>query len=238
MKKTFYSEAAYAIGLVMLAVGTAFMERASFGMSMIVAPAYILHLCISELLPFFSFGMATYTFQGLLLLCISLIERRFRPTYLFSFVTAVLFGLLLDGSVWVLSHLPYVIPARVAYYLLGMFLCAAGVTLMFRTYIPPEAYELFVKQLSKKTGLPIHKCKTLYDCGSCLLAVVLSFLFFGLWQFRGVNIGTVVCALINGTLVGWCGKWFKKRYAFTDRFGARAFFEGAAEEKAPQKAAD
>ena len=40
MRRTFYTEAAYFIGLIMLALGTAFMERADFGMSMVVAPAY------------------------------------------------------------------------------------------------------------------------------------------------------------------------------------------------------
>ena len=43
MKKTFYCEAAYAIGLACLALSTALMATADFGLSMVVAPAYILH---------------------------------------------------------------------------------------------------------------------------------------------------------------------------------------------------
>ena len=39
MKKTFYSELAYFIGIAVLALGTAMMEQADFGMSMVVAPA-------------------------------------------------------------------------------------------------------------------------------------------------------------------------------------------------------
>ena len=46
MKKTFYSEYAYIFGILFLALGTALMEKADFGMSMVVAPAYILHLKI------------------------------------------------------------------------------------------------------------------------------------------------------------------------------------------------
>ena len=38
------TELAYVLGLVILAFGTALMERANFGMSMVVAPAYLLHL--------------------------------------------------------------------------------------------------------------------------------------------------------------------------------------------------
>ena len=58
MKKTFYTEAAYFVGLFVLAIGTALMERGDFGMSMVVAPAYILHRWLVEFLPFFSFGHA------------------------------------------------------------------------------------------------------------------------------------------------------------------------------------
>lgn len=56
----------------------------------------------------------------------------------------------------------------------------------FYIYIAPEAYELFVKELSGKYGINIHRFKTGYDCGSCLVSIVLSF-FFGLWCFEGVK---------------------------------------------------
>lgn len=39
IKRVFYTELAYAIGIIVLALGTALMERADFGMSMVVAPA-------------------------------------------------------------------------------------------------------------------------------------------------------------------------------------------------------
>ena len=75
-KKVFYSEAAYAVGIVVLALGTSMMERADFGMSMIVAPAYLIHLKVSQLLPFFSFGVSEYVFQALLLVVTALVMRR------------------------------------------------------------------------------------------------------------------------------------------------------------------
>ena len=66
-KRVIYSELAYFFGILVLALGTALMERADFGISMVVAPAYILHLKLSEYLPFFSFGVAEYVFQAVLL---------------------------------------------------------------------------------------------------------------------------------------------------------------------------
>ena len=72
-KKILYSELAYIIGLIFLAFGTSLIEKASFGMSMIVSPAYILHLEISQYFKFFTFGMAEYCFQGLLIIILSLL---------------------------------------------------------------------------------------------------------------------------------------------------------------------
>ncbi|MBR7150372.1 MAG: hypothetical protein IKD01_05085, partial [Oscillospiraceae bacterium] len=66
-KKVFYTEAAYVIGILGLALGTAFMERPDFGVSMVVAPAYLLHLKISQFFPFYSFGMSEYMLQLVLL---------------------------------------------------------------------------------------------------------------------------------------------------------------------------
>ena len=85
-KKVFYTELSYAMGLVIMAFAAAFTAKADFGMSMVVAPAYILHLKVSQLLPWFSFGVAEYVLQGALVLLTIIIMRRFRLSYLFSFV--------------------------------------------------------------------------------------------------------------------------------------------------------
>ena len=225
-KRVFHTELAYVLGLVILAVGTAFMEKADFGMSMVVAPAYLVHLKLQETLPFFTFGMAEYMLQAVLLLVMTLLLRRFRPLYLFSFITAVLYGLTLDGVLWAFSALPAEsVALRIVWYLLGMLLCAVGISLFFHTYIAPEAYELFVKELSGKYGINIHRFKTGYDCVSCLVSIVLSFSFFGLWRFEGVKLGTILCALVNGSLIGGCTALLERVWTFKDGLPLRRYFE-------------
>ena len=87
-KRIFYCELAYFVGIVVLAFGTALMEKADFGMSMVVAPAYLLHLKVSQYLPFFTFGVAEYIFQALLLVLLSLVMGKAKKSYLLSFATA------------------------------------------------------------------------------------------------------------------------------------------------------
>lgn len=225
MRKTFYTELAYVLGLIFVALGVAFMEKPDFGVSMVVAPAYILHLKISETYSFFTFGMAEYTLQAVLLIIMALVVRRFKLSYLFSFVTAVIYGFILDLCMLLVSYVPMENMAlRITYYTLGMVLCAIGIALFFHTYIAPEVYELFVKEVSSKYGVEIHRFKTGYDICSCLIGLILSFIFFGFGVFRGVKWGTIICALINGTLIGLCSKFLEQRFEFKDGLGLRKYF--------------
>ena len=224
-KKTFYTEASYLLGLLIMAFAAAFTEKADFGMSMVVAPAYILHLKLSQFLPWFTFGVAEYAFQGVLVLVTVLVMRRFKLSYLFSFVTAVLYGTLLDLAMKPISALPDEnMGFRLLWYVLGTVLCSLAVSLFFHTYISPEAYELIVKELSAKWSLDINKVKTAYDCFSTVLGIVLSFSFFGFGVFEGVKWGTVVCAVLNGFLIGRFSVLLERLFVFRGRFGPEKYF--------------
>lgn len=225
-KKVFFSEVAYILGIIVLALGTAMMKRADFGLSMVVAPAYLLHLKISQYVPAFSFGMAEYSLQAVLLIIMSISLRKFKPIYLFSFVTAVIYGFTLDIAIRFVDILHLIgIAGRIIYYLIGMSFCAFGVSLLFHTYIAPEVYELFVKEISAKSGKDINMIKTVYDCVSCLVGIMLSFAFFGLWHFEGVKLGTILCAFVNGFLIGCFSKMTESVFDFKDAFNLRGKFE-------------
>jgi uncharacterized protein len=73
--------------------------------------------------------------------------------------------------------------------------------------------------------MDINKFKTIYDCTSCALSVVLSFVFFGFGHFEGVKLGTIICALINGSIIGLVSKFFDSHFEFKDSFPWRKYFE-------------
>ena len=225
-RKCLYSEAAYFIGVFLLALGTAFAEKGNLGMSMVVAPAYLIHLKVSEFLPFFSFGMAEYCFQALLLVILSMMFRKVKFSYIFSFITALFYGFTLDGIMKIVSLIPEPgMGLRIVFFAAGLLLCAGGVSFLFHTYISPEAYELFVKEIAAARGYNINKCKMVYDCVSCVLGIILSFLFFGFGKFRGVNIGTIIAALLNGFLISRFSRALEYIWEFRDGLRFRRFFE-------------
>ncbi len=121
MKKVFYTELSYVLGILALALGTAFMERADFGMSMVVAPAYIIYLKISQYVSWFTFGMAEYCFQALIIIILSLLLFQFKIKYIFSFVTAFLYGNILDVLMRIISLIPDGgFALRIIFFLVGM----------------------------------------------------------------------------------------------------------------------
>ena len=225
MKKfVLYSEIAFVLGLFLMAFGTALTTYGDFGISVVVAPAYILYLKVSESLPYFSFGMAECVLQVTVLVLLVLVLRKFNAIWFLSFLTAVVYALLLDGSMRVVALLPpNALTLRLVTYILGVLICDVGISLLFRTYVPPEVYELFMKEIAWKLGKPVSAMKTVYDCTSMLVAVVMSLLFFG--TFRGIGIGSVVCALVNGGLIRMITQRLETVLEFRDRFSLRPRFE-------------
>ena len=222
-ERVFYCEAAYVVGIILLALGTALMERSDFGLSMIVAPAYLIHLKVSELLPWFSFGISEILFQSFLLVVLSIFMGRIKKSYILSIGTALLYGVLLDLMMLVVSAVPFNgIAWRIICYALGLLICTFAIAMLFHTYLPLEAYEEFVKGISAKTGFKLNRVKIVYDISSLVLAIALTLIFFG--GFVGVRWGTLLSTALNGWLIGIFINLLDKLFVFRDAFPLRNKF--------------
>ena len=86
------SEITYIAAIVLLALAVAILTSADFGISMIVAPAYLFSLKVGTI----TFGQAEYIIQAGVFIMLCLVLRKFRPVYLMSFVTCLIYGAVLD----------------------------------------------------------------------------------------------------------------------------------------------
>ncbi|MBO5213453.1 MAG: hypothetical protein J6B86_01620 [Clostridia bacterium] len=222
MKKLSMSrELCYLLATLFLAFGAALMSHANFGLSAVVAPAYLL----SQILHV-SFGTAEYCLQGILVVAVCLLVRKFRWTYLLSFVSAFLYGIILDGFIGLLSLTgEWSVILRLVMMVLGMVLSSLGVSLFFKTYLAPGAYELFVKEVSLYYHLNVSRFKIVYDLVSCAVAVVLSLTVFHSLFDHGIGLGTLLVALVNGLLIGLFSKLLDRHINFFDRFPFAKYFE-------------
>lgn len=206
------SEIVYLLGTVLMAFSVAMITTTNFGVSMIVAPAYI----ISEKLSFLTFGQGEYLVQGILLIIFCILMKRVKVMYLASFVTGLIYGAVLDLWRIIIPHFNPAIHApgtlpfwlRIVYFILGTLITAASVAMMFKTYIYPQIYDFFVKGVVEKFNLDLTKFKLCYDITFLLSATALTLILFH--RFVGVGVGTLVTALVNGFLIGWFSKLYDK----------------------------
>ena len=214
------SEGMYLLTNLLCALGVAVVTAADFGVSMIVAPAYILSLKV----PFLTFGQAEYVVQGLLFIVLCFLMKKVKLIYFASFNTCFLYGAFLD--LWRLiipAFSPEVIaagstplPLRIVYFVFGTLLTQAAVALYFRIYIYPQVYEFFIKCASVRFKTDTTKVKIVYDFTSLTLSVVMTLLFFG--KFTGIGVGTIVTTFVNGVGIGFFGKVIDRYLEFCPSF--------------------
>ncbi len=212
-------EIAYFAAIILLAFAVAMLTSANFGISMIVAPAYLLSLKTGIL----SFGQAEYVIQAGVFIVLCIVLRKFKLVYLSSFATCLIYGAVLD--LWRL--LPCFDPAvtqpgsmdlwiRIVMFVAGVLLTAFSVALFFKTYLYPQVYDFFSKAVSSKYGIKISTFKTAFDLTCLTASVIITYCFFG--KLVGVNWGTLVMAIVNGTLIGFFSSVLDKTCDFTPIF--------------------
>lgn len=214
------SELIYIIAQFGLTLAVAMMAAADFGVSMIVAPAYIL----SQKFTIFTFGQWDYIIQGVLFIAFCLAMKKFKFAYFVSFITCVIYGTTLDAWRAIIPLLnPSITPAgsmhiavRILLFIAGELLTAFTVMLFFKSYIYPQVCDIFVKGICEKYGFNQIKCKRIYDLCSLTVSVVLTLVLFG--KFIGINWGTVVVTLVNGVIIGACSKWYDNHIETTVLF--------------------
>lgn len=207
-KKLFRGEAALGAAVVINSLGVVLMLYSGAGISAISSVPY----AFSEVLPALTLGTWTYIFQGLLVLTLMIMRRKFVPSYLFSFVVGFVFGKLLDlHELWI-NTLPDNIIMRVIYFIISYVLICIGIALSNRCGLPIVPTDLFPRELSDITGVKYSKIKIGFDL-SCL-AVTAGLTFFCLGHIMGLGIGTVLAAFTMGKGIAFAGELIDGKFVF------------------------
>ena len=206
------SEVIYIFANILLAFAVAMVSAANFGVSMIVAPAYIL----SQKLTFLTFGQSEYVLQSILIIVFCIVMKKVKPVYFSSFVTCLIYGAILDFWRKIIPAFnPEItapgsmsMPVRITFFVLGMILTSFSVALFFHTYLYPQVYDFFVKGVSKKYNIKLSKFKTCFDFSCLAVACIMTLAFFR--KFVGVGVGTLIMTAFNGTIIGAFSKFFDR----------------------------
>lgn len=212
------NEAAWVLGQILCALGVCLCTKANFGLSMIAAPPYILHLKMINIFSWYSQGTSEYIWQGVLLLIMCLAVQKFKPRYLLSFVSAVLFGFILDAWLEVFGgNGAYTgMAARITAFILGESITALAIAFYFRTDMPLTIYELAVVEIAERYNFDKNRTKQCND----IIMLAVSFVFAAVLNrnFAGIGVGTIIITIVNAWLIALFGKLLDKIFTFEPRF--------------------
>lgn len=212
------NELAWVLGIILCSLGVCLCTKAGFGLSMIAAPPYILHLKMVEFFPWYSQGTSEYIWQGALLIIMCVIVRRFKWRYLLSFVSGILFGFALDGWLKLFggNGVYMDMTARIISFVFGEAVTALAIAFYFRTRMPLQIYELVVVEIADKYKMNKDRTKLYNDI--LMLAVSVVFAAGLNHSFAGIGIGTVIITLVNAKLIEFFGRILDRLFTFEPRF--------------------
>lgn len=209
-KITLHSELVYAAAIILLALAVAMLSAADFGVSMIVAPAYI----ISQKLGVITFGQGEYIVQSILFIAFCIIMKKVKLVYFSSFATCLIYGAVLD--IWrkfvpifnpdIVVPGSMTLPVRILLFLGGMILTSFSVMLFYKTYLYPQVYDFFVKGVSSRFNKDRTKNKIVFDFSCLAVSCILTLVLFR--KFVGIGVGTLILTALNGFIIGWFDKMF------------------------------
>ena len=201
-------EQALLIVVLINSLGVVLMLQSGSGISAISSVPY----AFSLVLPKLSLGTWTYIFQGLLVVSLMILQKRFVPQYLFSFVVGFAFSEMLDVHKLWISGLPMGLGWQLLYFVVSYLLLCFGIALANRCQLPIIPTDLFPSDLSNIIGAKYSRVKISFDVICLAVTGLMTGLFLG--HLDGLGIGTVLAAFTMGKVVGLIGDAMDKKVRF------------------------
>ena len=127
---TMRGELALLVAVLINSFGVVLMLHSGAGISAISSVPF----AFSEVFTRISLGTWTYLFQGVLVLSLMILRKRFVPQYLFSFVVGFVFGELLDVHEAWINLLPLTLPNRILYFAISYLELHCQTAVVCRSY--------------------------------------------------------------------------------------------------------
>lgn len=167
------------------------------GTSQISSVPYVLSLHFTNI----SFGTFTFIMNMIFILIqVVLLKKSFFLVQLLQIPVNLVFSILIDAGMWILSwFVPGTLALRIFSLLLGCMILAFGISIEVAPNVVTVPGEGIVKAIAQVYRQDFGKVKVIFDVTLIVIASILSLIFFH--KLHGVGFGTIVSALIVGRLV-------------------------------------
>jgi uncharacterized membrane protein YczE len=196
----------YIFGLFLMTIGIGFSIKADLGVSPVSSIPYTVTLITG-----LEMGKATILFHIVLILIQILILRKgLKLKNLGQLPVALMFGYFTTFSNYLMTFLPasdnYAI--RVLFLLVSILFVAAGIFLYLPPDVIPLAGEGVMQAVSQTTGISFPKIKVSFDITMVVISGITC--YFTLHSLGSVGVGTVVSAVLVGTVLSFLVKLFRE----------------------------
>lgn len=197
----------YFIGLFVMTIGIALSVKSNLGVSPVSSIPYTM-TCVWGI----EMGKATILFHIILVLIqILLLRKNFKPVQLSQVLVGVVFGYFTTFCNYMVSFLPTPdnLVIRIIMVLASTVFVAFGIFLYLPADLIPLAGEGAMQAVSFVTGVEFSKVKIGFDCTMVLVSAIVCLSF--LHNLGSVGAGTIIAAVLVGTLVGIINRAFGKK---------------------------
>lgn len=197
----------YFIGLFVMTIGIALSVKSNLGVSPVSSIPYTM-TCVLGI----EMGKATILFHIILVLIqILLLLKKFKPVQLLQVVIGVVFGYFTTFCNYMVSFLPTPenLGIRIIMVLASTVFVAFGIFLYLPADLIPLAGEGCMQAVSSVTHIEFSKVKIGFDCTMVLVSAITCLTV--LHNLGSVGAGTIIAAILVGTLVGIINRAFGKQ---------------------------
>lgn len=197
----------YFIGLFVMTIGIALSVKSNLGVSPVSSIPYTM-TCVWGI----EMGKATILFHIILVLIqILLLRKKFKPVQLLQVVIGVVFGYFTTFCNYMVSFLPTPenLGIRIIMVLASTVFVAFGIFLYLPADLIPLAGEGCMQAVSSVTHIEFSKVKIGFDCTMVLISAITCLTV--LHNLGSVGAGTIIAAILVGTLVGIINRAFGKQ---------------------------
>ncbi|MCI5857350.1 MAG: cytidylate kinase family protein [Agathobacter sp.] len=197
----------YFIGLFVMTIGIALSVKSNLGVSPVSSIPYTI-TCVWGI----EMGKATILFHIVLVLIqILVLRKNFKPVQLLQILIGVVFGYFTTFCNYLVSFLPTPdnLGIRILMVLASTVFVAVGIFLYLPADLIPLAGEGCMQAVSTVTHIEFAKVKIGFDCTMVLVSAVTCLTV--LHSLGSVGIGTIIAAVLVGTLVGIINRAFGRQ---------------------------
>lgn len=194
----------YLIGLFIMTLGVSMSVKSNLGVSPVSSIPYTITCIIGV-----EMGKATILFHiVLVILQIAILRKDFQAKNLLQIIVGIVFGYFTTFSNYLFSFLPTPenLLIRLAMMLCSTVVITFGIFLYLPADIIPLAGEGAMKAISDKTQVLFSKVKVCFDIS--MVAISLCACLLILHRLGSVGAGTVVAAVLVGSILGVINKLF------------------------------